>query len=117
MSDLNVLAAQATALFSERILLDEQNRRLAATTQLLKKIARRWKAPSSSMQVARTATNATVATRSARTPRATGWLAQLQRIDQGIEALGEKQVDFPNDAIKLGSVEVALHHVDDVLHQ
>ncbi len=42
---LNVVAAQATALASERSLLDVQNRRLAATNQLLKNIAGRWNAP------------------------------------------------------------------------
>nr|WP_315234247.1 efflux transporter outer membrane subunit [uncultured Albidiferax sp.] len=42
VSYLNVVIAQATALSSERSLLDLQNRRLAATNQLLKNIAGRW---------------------------------------------------------------------------
>ncbi|WP_295954169.1 efflux transporter outer membrane subunit [Rhodoferax sp.] len=46
VSYLNVVVAQATALSSERSLLDVQNRRLAATNQLLKNIAGRWNAPS-----------------------------------------------------------------------
>ncbi|MEO6855450.1 MAG: TolC family protein, partial [Rhodoferax sp.] len=45
VSYLNVVVAQATALSSERSLLDVQNRRLAATNQLLKNIAGRWDAP------------------------------------------------------------------------
>lgn len=45
VSYLNVVVAQATALSSERSLLDVQNRRLAATNQLLKNIGGRWDAP------------------------------------------------------------------------
>lgn len=45
VSYLNVVMAQATTLSSERSLLDVQNRRLAATNQLLKNIAGRWDAP------------------------------------------------------------------------
>ena len=39
---LNVVTAQATALGSERTLLDVRNRQLAAVSQLLKNIAGRW---------------------------------------------------------------------------
>ena len=42
VSYLNVVTAQATALGSERTLLDVRNRRLAATAQLLKNLAGRW---------------------------------------------------------------------------
>ncbi|WP_394788702.1 efflux transporter outer membrane subunit [Rhodoferax sp.] len=42
VSYLNVVTAQATVLSSERSLLDLQNRRLAASNQLLKNIAGRW---------------------------------------------------------------------------
>ena len=42
VSYLNVVTAQATALGAERTLLDVQNRRLGAITQLLKNLAGRW---------------------------------------------------------------------------
>ncbi len=44
VSYLNVVTAQATALSAERTLLDVQNRRLGAITQLLKNLAGRWDA-------------------------------------------------------------------------
>ena len=42
VSYLNVVTAQATALSVERTLLDVRNRRLGATTQLLKNLGGRW---------------------------------------------------------------------------
>ena len=42
VSYLNVVTAQASALGAERTLLDVQNRRLGAITQLLKNLAGRW---------------------------------------------------------------------------
>ena len=42
VSYLNVVTAQASVLSGQRSLLDVQNRRLAATNQLLKNIAGRW---------------------------------------------------------------------------
>ena len=42
VSYLNVVTAQATALSSERALLDLRNRRLVATAQLLKNLGGRW---------------------------------------------------------------------------
>ena len=42
VSYLNVVTAQATALSSERTMLDLRNRRLAATAQLLKNLGGRW---------------------------------------------------------------------------
>jgi NodT family efflux transporter outer membrane factor (OMF) lipoprotein len=47
VSYLNVVTAQATALSAERTLLDVRNRRLAATTQLLKNLGGRWDAAKS----------------------------------------------------------------------
>ena len=44
VSYLNVVTAQATALSSERALLDVRNRRLAAIAVLLKNLGGRWKA-------------------------------------------------------------------------
>ena len=41
---LNVVSAQTTELAAERTALEIQNRRLAATAQLLKNLAGRWKA-------------------------------------------------------------------------
>ncbi len=44
VSYLNVVSAQTTELAAERTALEIQNRRLAATAQLLKNLAGRWKA-------------------------------------------------------------------------
>ncbi|MPN44343.1 hypothetical protein SDC9_191907 [bioreactor metagenome] len=51
------------------------------------------------------------------TSRAARWLADLQRIHQRVKALVEQLVDLAHHARKLGRVEMALHHVDHVLHQ
>ena len=45
VSYLNVVTAQATALSSERALLDVRNRRLGAIAVLLKNLGGRWRAP------------------------------------------------------------------------
>ena len=73
-----MVLAQATALSSERSLLDVRNRRLAAVDQLLKNIAGRWNAPLELMQVAWPTTTATMPPGSTRTTGATRRLAQFQ---------------------------------------
>ena len=69
------------------------------------------------MQMARPATSAAAAVPACRPTGAARGLANLQRVDQGIEALREELVDLCHHATELGAVEMPLHHVHDILHQ
>ena len=68
------------------------------------------------MQMAWTAT-ASTSMPSARTARTARGLADLQRVHQGIKALTEQLVDLCHDTAQFGTIKMALHHVDDILHQ
>ena len=57
------------------------------------------------------------ATTMARAPQATRWFAQLQRVHQSIKTLPEQLVDLGHDAAQLRTIEMALHHVHNILHQ
>src|SRR3989344_6113459 len=71
-----------------------------------------------SVQVARTATTtATMTTAGAAPTRATRRFSDRQRVHQRIKALAEQLVDLGYHAAQFGTIKVALHHVDNVLHQ
>lgn len=66
------------------------------------------------MQMARTTPATMAACRATRPARG---LADFQRVHKGIETLSEKLVDLSNNAPKLGTIKMTLHHVDDILNE